>query len=119
MYTIQNLTVGCYTLQRLLCGAHFAPIGLLPMFNSGGAISTIEYESSEGPNEAPSELIKIKVHGYGDFGAYSSVKPRDCLVNSSNSDFLYNPHIGMVKVVLPEVEGLSLELVFTFPQDRE
>lgn len=107
-------------LQRLLCGSDFAPIGLLQMFNSGGAISMIEYKSSEqGPNEASLSSIEIKVHGYGEFGAYSSVKPRDCLVNSSSSKFSYNPHSGMVKVLLPQVEGFSLDVIFTFPQDRE
>ncbi|KAM3282281.1 hypothetical protein P3S67_025926 [Capsicum chacoense] len=58
-------------------GSRFAPIGLVNMFNSGGAIKELKYET-----EGKSGLISMKVRGCGTFGAYSSTKPKRIQVHN-------------------------------------
>ncbi|PIA51544.1 hypothetical protein AQUCO_01100416v1, partial [Aquilegia coerulea] len=55
---------------------YFAPIGLIDMYNSGGAI-----ESLQSNIDSSKCTIKIKVRGQGRFGAYSSTKPRYCIAH--------------------------------------
>ncbi|KAI5077723.1 hypothetical protein GOP47_0007547 [Adiantum capillus-veneris] len=95
--------------KTLSTGSYFAPIGLLQMFNSGAAILDFAVESSV---ETALNMIRLKVHGCGEFGAYSSVKPQDCLVNTVHSTFSYDPLIGLLKVLLPGIEGFSQDIVF-------
>lgn len=98
------------------------------MFNAGGAINALEYEMQEESMEAefsedPETLgmatiasenggrllaarIKMAVRGCGWFGAYSSIKPRKCLVETSPTDFSYDSVSGLLKLILQKpVEG--------------
>ncbi|MCO5571400.1 hypothetical protein L7F22_025140 [Adiantum nelumboides] len=112
--TLETLEYEIFTvspLKTLPYGSYFAPIGLLQMFNSGGAILDFITESS---GETALSTIRLKVHGCGEFGAYSSVKPQDCLVNTEVSTFFYDPHTGLLKVLLPRSECLSQDIVFRF-----
>lgn len=60
----------------------FAPIGLIDMYNAGGAIESIEsFQDSCGVR------ISIKGRGVGRFGAYSNLKPKTCLVDSKEEVF--------------------------------
>ncbi|KAF2314135.1 hypothetical protein GH714_023606 [Hevea brasiliensis] len=60
---------------------HFAPIGLLDMYNSGGAVEAVNCRITDS-----SECrIKMKGRGCGRFGAYSSTKPKR-LVEAVGSD---------------------------------
>ncbi|KAH7689095.1 Glycosyl hydrolases 36 protein [Dioscorea alata] len=65
-------------------GASFAPIGLIKMFNSGGAVKELEYETEK------NGMIKIKVRGPGVFGAYSLIKPKRITVDAEEVEFIYN-----------------------------
>ena len=112
----------------------FAPIGLLKMFNSGGAIISLEYRlhenndqhmefeekrmdildfaNSEGVTALfPVATIHMKVHGCGEFGVYSSVKPRGCLVDSRKIDILYDAGSGLVTFALPKSEEQVQDVV--------
>ncbi|CAA0818082.1 Probable galactinol--sucrose galactosyltransferase 2 [Striga hermonthica] len=63
----------------------FAPIGLIDMFNSGGAIEGVSFI-----NEPFKSTVRIKARGSGAFGAYSSEKPIYCAVNGEKEEFEYN-----------------------------
>ncbi|OWM81110.1 probable galactinol--sucrose galactosyltransferase 1 [Punica granatum] len=75
-------------------GATFAPIGLVKMFNSGGAIKEVKYETLSGS-------VELKVRGCGLFGAYASVRPRRVLVDSKEVKFGYEEGSGLVTFNLP------------------
>ncbi|ERN19099.1 probable galactinol--sucrose galactosyltransferase 1 [Amborella trichopoda] len=87
-------------------GASFAPIGLIKMFNSGGAIKELAYESSE------ITTINMKVRGCGLFGAFSSTRPKRITVGSLESEFTYEESSGLLSLDLgvPEKESYMWEI---------
>lgn len=125
--TLKVLEKEIYTvspIKGLGTGVSFAPLGLIDMFNAGGAIHNLEYqihqdsqfsEATEilGMPTNPSEsgqvktaTVKLAVHGCGRFGAYSSIRPRKCSIESSTCDFSYDPDSGLLALVLETpVEG--------------
>ncbi|KAL6974137.1 putative galactinol--sucrose galactosyltransferase 6 [Sarracenia purpurea var. burkii] len=76
-------------------GIRFAPLGLIDMFNSGGAIEGLQYEVKR--NELVA-VIQMEVKGCGRFGAYSSARPRKCTVGSTVIGFEYDSVSGLVTV---------------------
>nr|CAD1826631.1 unnamed protein product [Ananas comosus var. bracteatus] len=95
---------------KLLNGASFAPIGLIRMFNSSGAIKELRYESAE------NATAELKVRGSGTIGAYSSVGPKRITVDSEEVEFNYDVSCGLVTFELgvPQQElylwNVSVEL---------
>ncbi|KAL4382864.1 hypothetical protein GQ457_15G006560 [Hibiscus cannabinus] len=77
-------------------GVHFVPIGLLDMYNSGGAVEAIDANM----NDLSDSTVKIKARGSGRFGVYSSSKPRSCMVDMKEEKFVYNPENGLLTVDL-------------------
>ncbi|KAL0335803.1 UNVERIFIED_CONTAM: putative galactinol--sucrose galactosyltransferase 2 [Sesamum radiatum] len=74
----------------------FSPIGLLDMYNSGGAVESLKHtDDSSGCS------VLIQARGYGRFGAYSSTKPRACFVDMTEAAFTYSPDDGLLTVTLP------------------
>ncbi|OIW16414.1 hypothetical protein TanjilG_19130 [Lupinus angustifolius] len=69
----------------------FAPIGLIKMFNSGGAIKEFNYGSTN---------VVIKVRGSGQFGSYSSIRPKLVKVDSEIVEFRYEEESGLVIIDL-------------------
>lgn len=106
-------------IQEVAANISFAPIGLLDMFNSGGAVEQFEFEpasnkpehfdgeaSSEltGPlseKRSPSAKITQKVRGCGRFGAYSSQRPLKCIVDGAEANFDYEETSGLVTLNIP------------------
>lgn len=79
----------------------FAPIGLINMYNSGGAVDAVEVVEVEG-SAGSSSGIKIKGKGAsGCFGAYSDPKPKLCLVNFTQQNFEYNTEDHFLRVTIP------------------
>lgn len=76
-------------------GVLFAPLGLIDMYNSGGAIEALSSTS-----EPPGCKIKIKVRGCGRFGAYSNSEPIYCMVDMKEEEFTYNTNDGLLTVTL-------------------
>ena len=76
--------------KELSNGASFAPIGLIKMFNSGGAVKELRYESMK------SATIEARVRGSGMFGAYSSIRPKRITVDSDAIEFTYDEGCGLV-----------------------
>lgn len=85
-------------------GFCFAPLGLIDMFNSGGAIQGLDYDlkAENGSGEAVA-LVSVEVKGCGRFGAYSSTKPKKCSVESSDVEFEYDLDSGLVIVNLVDM----------------
>ncbi|KAL5547775.1 hypothetical protein UlMin_003006, partial [Ulmus minor] len=115
-------------------GFSFAPLGLINMFNAGGAIEELEYEAKSGvrlselesgfegegnvekEENQSSELVGkvyMEVKGCGKFGAYSSAKPKRCVLDSSVVDFSYDSSSGLVTFILDELpeEGQKYHIV--------
>ncbi|KAM5547653.1 stachyose synthase [Rosa sericea] len=76
----------------------FAPIGLTNMFNSGGTIQELEYNTS-----SVSSSVKMKVKGGGNFSAYSSESPKKFCLNGAEVDFEWSS-CGKLTLNLPWVE---------------
>ncbi|CAN6179149.1 unnamed protein product [Urochloa humidicola] len=97
-------------IKDLAPGFRFAPIGLVDMFNSGGAVEGLTYHLLDGAkmldgngSTSGSEavgLVCMEVRGCGRFGAYSSVRPRKCMMGSSELEFSYDSSSGLVTLQL-------------------
>ncbi|KAL8463083.1 hypothetical protein ACS0TY_033923 [Phlomoides rotata] len=74
----------------------FAPIGLINMYNSGGAISAVEAIGDFSCN-----IIRIKGRGEGIFGAYSNADPKFCNVNMDEVEFKWSSEQHFLKVHVP------------------
>ncbi|MCL7050630.1 hypothetical protein MKW94_026869, partial [Papaver nudicaule] len=89
-------------------GFKFGPLGLIKMYNAGGAIQDVTYlvENELG-------IVDMAVKGCGLFGVYSSVKPKQCTIGSVHVEFSYDSSCGLVTMSLgrmPE-EGRSVHVV--------
>lgn len=80
--------------KELSNGDSFAPIGMIKMFNSGGAVKELRYVSTK------STIIEARVHGSGTFGAYSSIRPKRISVDSEAVEFTYDEGCGLVTFIL-------------------
>ncbi|KAF8393158.1 hypothetical protein HHK36_021399 [Tetracentron sinense] len=124
-------------IKVLAPGFSFAPLGLINMFNAGGAIEGLRYEVKSGA--ALSELdagfegeangvaaqraenwssevvgvVRMKVKGCGQFGAYSSAKPRRCTVGSAVVDAGYDFSCGLLTLNLDHMpeEGQKVHVI--------
>ncbi|KAJ0523841.1 putative galactinol--sucrose galactosyltransferase [Helianthus annuus] len=76
-------------------GLSFGPLGLIDMFNSGGAVDGLEYSVEGGL-----VVVSMMVKGCGRFGAYSKTKPKRCVVGPSEVEFAYDSDSGLVVVGL-------------------
>lgn len=89
-------------------GLRFAPIGLVDMYNSGGAVETVSCDI-----ELSGCIIKIRGRGVGRFGVYSSCKPRYCKVGMKEQGFNYNAEDGLLTVNLHgESDPIDIEFVY-------
>ncbi|KAL6639538.1 hypothetical protein ACP70R_023268 [Stipagrostis hirtigluma subsp. patula] len=84
-------------LRAVAPGVSFAPVGLLDMFNAGGAVE-------ECAVDAGGASVALRVRGCGRFGAYCSRKPAKCLLDSADVEFSYDADTGLVAVELPVPE---------------
>ncbi|WOL15478.1 putative galactinol--sucrose galactosyltransferase 6 isoform X1 [Canna indica] len=107
-------------IKELTPGFRFAPLGLVDMYNAGGAIEELTYHvltalSLELDYSFVSELLPerrgpdavavvcMEVKGCGRFGAYSSVKPRRCLLGAVDVEFTYDSSSGFLTLHLENV----------------
>ncbi|PRQ28178.1 putative galactinol--sucrose galactosyltransferase [Rosa chinensis] len=96
--TLQILQCDVFTVSPIKVykqNIQFAPIGLLNMYNSGGAVDSIDLFS-----DASSCVIHIKGRGAGSFGAYSSSKPKSCSVNSKDEGFEFRGDDNLLTVTI-------------------
>ncbi|CAH8309938.1 unnamed protein product [Eruca vesicaria subsp. sativa] len=76
----------------------FAPIGLVNMLNTSGAIRSLVYHE---------ESVEIGVRGAGEFRVYASRKPVSCKIDGEAAEFGYEESMVMVQVPWSAPEGLS------------
>ncbi|KAL3512672.1 hypothetical protein ACH5RR_025389 [Cinchona calisaya] len=88
IYTISPVRVFLKNLQ-------FAPLGLIDMYNGGGAIEDIMWISKD-----LSGILKIRIRGCGRFGAYASIKPHCCKLDMKEQEFSYNHEDGLLTINL-------------------
>lgn len=74
--------------------AKFGAIGLLDMFNSGGAIAEVTYETDISSNA--DITIHLKIRGCSRVGVYSSIRPKSVSIDSIEVGFGYEEGNGMV-----------------------
>ncbi len=92
------------TVQHLDGELSFAPLGLIKMFNCGGALrGNLDYDTN-------GKSVTMQVLGCGIFGVYASRQPHAaCIlnatgVNSTDLPFSYDHNSGLVTVSLPQAE---------------
>jgi raffinose synthase len=93
-------------------GVAFAPVGLLDMFNSGGAVEECSVKADD---DAAGTRATMRVRGCGRFGAYCSRRPARCVLDAAEVEFGYDSDTGLVTVDLPvpeeEMYRWTLEIV--------
>ncbi|NP_001105775.2 alkaline alpha galactosidase 3 [Zea mays] len=80
-------------LKHLPNGTSFAAIGLLGMFNSGGAVRELRFGGEDAD-------VELRVRGSGTVGAYSSTKPTCVAVDSKAVGFSYDATCGLISFEL-------------------
>lgn len=101
IYTISPIKVFGQNLQ-------FSPMGLLDMYNSGGAVEAVNCII-----DVSSYTIKVNGRGGGRFGAYSNTKPTFCRVDMKEEEFTYNDKNGLLTIKL-ECTGNLREIEFIY-----
>ncbi|KAM3285493.1 putative galactinol-sucrose galactosyltransferase 6 [Capsicum chacoense] len=121
---LEHETYTVTPIKVLAPGFSFAPLGLIDMYNAGGAIEGLKYdvkagaELSELDNGYQGEgnlvaedrienlsteavaVVSMEVKGCGRFGVYSSVKPRKCSVGGDMVQFAYDSDSGLLTLNL-------------------
>ncbi|KAI7724879.1 hypothetical protein M8C21_025805 [Ambrosia artemisiifolia] len=92
-FTYELVTVSPITVLAQK-SVQFAPIGLVNMLNSGGAIQSVAFES----NVNGACMVQVGVKGAGEMRVFASEKPSQCHINGENVDFKYEEHMVIVQV---------------------
>ncbi|KAL8140792.1 hypothetical protein V2J09_006813 [Rumex salicifolius] len=108
-----EITLGCFDYDLLTVSpvwaldrpgsfsVQFAPIGLVNMLNSGGAVDSLEFEGEDG-------LVRVGVKGCGEMMVFASQKPKNCKVNGIEVGFVYENSLVTIEVSWNGSSGLSL-----------
>ncbi|KAK4404877.1 putative galactinol--sucrose galactosyltransferase 2 [Sesamum angolense] len=100
-------------LKKITANISFAPIGLLDMFNSSGAVEQYEIQKTNeflddsvesgvlSENRPPAATITLKVRGCGRFGFYSSQRPLKCIIGNTETTFNFEAATGLVTLNIP------------------
>lgn len=86
----------------------FAPIGLVNMLNSGGAIQSVEFVS----DVDGACTVQIGVKGTGEMVIFASEKPSECHIDGKNVEFKYVDHMVIVEVPWPTTTLSIIEYIF-------
>ncbi|CAK7329061.1 unnamed protein product [Dovyalis caffra] len=79
----------------------FAPIGLVNMFNNGGAIQSLAYDDAN-------SSVQIGVTGTGELRVFASKKPRACKIDGREVAFEYEEDMVVTQVPWSAPSGLSM-----------
>lgn len=96
-------------MQEVVTNISFAPIGLMDMINSGGAIDQYEVhlasekkpQHSDDRSQSPTATVSLKVKGCGCFGVYISQIPLKCSVDGADTVYNYNKESGLLTMNIP------------------
>ncbi|KAL7094860.1 hypothetical protein ACP275_11G130900 [Erythranthe tilingii] len=106
--TLEPFNFELITVSPITVLAHnsvlFAPIGLVNMLNTGGAIQSLAFKAS---------TVRIGVKGTGEMRVYASDKPLACKVNGKSVEFGYEGSMVITQVPWPESsEDSMVEYLF-------
>ncbi|KAJ9152658.1 hypothetical protein P3X46_026204 [Hevea brasiliensis] len=79
----------------------FAPIGLVNMLNTGGAIQSLAYNDSN-------RSVRIGVKGAGEMRIFASEKPRGCRIDEKEVGIEYEECMVVVQVPWSASSGVSI-----------
>ncbi|KAF9663272.1 hypothetical protein SADUNF_Sadunf17G0021000 [Salix dunnii] len=79
----------------------FAPIGLVNMLNTGGAIQSLIYTHD------PDCSVQICIKGSGEMRVFASEKPRACKIDGRDVAFEYEAYMVVTQVPCSPPSGLS------------
>ncbi|KAH6792153.1 Raffinose synthase family protein [Perilla frutescens var. hirtella] len=79
----------------------FAPIGLVNMLNTGGAIQSVAYNDR-------AKSVRIGVKGTGEMKVFASERPAACKVNGESVRFGYEGSMVAVEVPWTEPSGVAV-----------
>ncbi|TKY50466.1 galactinol--sucrose galactosyltransferase 5 [Spatholobus suberectus] len=80
----------------------FAPIGLVNMLNTGGAVQSLAFDEAQ-------NLVEVGVRGTGEMRVYASETPSTCRIDGKEVDFEYEG--SMVKIQVPWAGSSKLSTV--------
>eukprot|EP00271_Cylindrocystis_brebissonii_P015187 TRINITY_DN373_c0_g1_i1.p1 TRINITY_DN373_c0_g1~~TRINITY_DN373_c0_g1_i1.p1 ORF type:complete len:829 (+),score=84.97 TRINITY_DN373_c0_g1_i1:41-2527(+) len=112
-------------------GIEFAPLGLVDMFNAGGALVSLDCPPSTTSDTASSDptrtldripasnegthpnlssftsqrRVRMGVRGHGRWGAFSSQRPKTCTVDEETCMFAYDEENGCLSLQLKHLAG--------------
>ncbi|CAK7334123.1 unnamed protein product [Dovyalis caffra] len=78
---------------------HFAPIGLVNMLNTGGAIQSLAYANSS---------VQIGIKGSGELRVFASEKPKACKIDGREIAFKYEEFMVITQVPWSAPSGISI-----------
>ncbi|XP_062184232.1 probable galactinol--sucrose galactosyltransferase 2 [Phragmites australis] len=96
--SLSTMTFEIYTISPIRVfseAVQFAPLGLINMFNSGGALDDVSSTA-----DSSASTVHIKCRGPGRFGAYSATRPELCRVDEEEVEFSYTED-GLLAFDLP------------------
>lgn len=99
-FNFELITVSPVVILSKKC-IQFAPIGLVNMLNSGGAIQSLVHDDD-------TKSVQIGIKGTGEMRAFASEKPRACLINEKEVAFAYKENLVMIQVPWPSDSGISV-----------
>ncbi|KAJ6410255.1 hypothetical protein OIU84_007076 [Salix udensis] len=79
----------------------FAPIGLVNMLNTGGAIQSVMVVDDE-------SLVRIGVKGSGEMRVFASENPVSCKIDGVDVEFCYHDQMVTIQVPWPSSSELSV-----------
>ncbi|KAG2710435.1 hypothetical protein I3843_04G026800 [Carya illinoinensis] len=86
----------------------FAPIGLVNMLNTGGAIQSLAFNDHEASNS-----VQIGVKGTGEMRVFSSEKPIACKIDDKVVPFEYKDFMVVIQIPWPSSSNSSMvEYIF-------
>lgn len=74
------------------------------MYNSGGAVEATEMKVK----------VKVKARGSGRFGAYSSRRPKRCVLDMKEDEFTYNDEDKLLTIKLEGGKGNFRDILFVY-----
>ncbi|XP_038686832.1 galactinol--sucrose galactosyltransferase-like [Tripterygium wilfordii] len=97
-YELLTVSPATVLLRRFV---QFAPIGLVNMLNSGGAIQSIEFGDDD-------KSVKVGVKGHGEFRVFASEKPITCKLDGMDVGFDYSDQMVSIQIPWPATSRLSM-----------
>ncbi|KAM6572333.1 hypothetical protein CsatA_016413 [Cannabis sativa] len=99
-FNFELITVSPVTLLEKK-SVHFAPIGLVNMLNTGGAIQSLAFNNEK-------SCVQIGVRGTGEMRVFASSKPLGCEIDGREVEFRYEQHMVVIQVPWPTSSEMSI-----------